>query len=573
MVSRDPTGHLRTVLPLVGRAQEQRVLRDELLAAMGGQGRIVLLGGEAGIGKTSLARDLAREAEALGVRVLRGHCYDLTTTPPYGPWIDLIESGRWTADQATPPAALTADAQVRVTDQSALFGEVRRFFADLVGVGSLLLVLEDLHWADPASVDLLRSLSVSLGHWPLLLIVTYRIDELSRHHPFYQQLPALVREANALRLNLGAIDARALRELVSHSQHMRLTATDEVRLVTYLERHADGNPFFAVELIRALEEKGLLRRGDDRSSLGELDRIVVPSLLRQVIDGRVARLGEATRERLEIAAVIGQEVPHNLWATVADLDEETLIEIVERAVASAVLEADQAGTGVRFVHALTREALYAGILPMRRHLWHRRVAEALALNATADPDAVALHFQQAGDPRAIEWLIRAGDRAQRVYAWVMAAERLRAAASLLEGVAGQEERYRELVFRVALLIRFSDQVSSLRALDEVDRLAGIVGDHVSQAEARYNRGIHLCYADRFQEGLAVMAKGLAVLESNSLAARRIYDGVRFWFANLTAMAFSAVEAGDELVVDRLNTQGFDVRRCGYAWFLALAGST
>ena len=197
------------------------------------------------------------------------------------------------------------------------------------------------------------------------------------------QLPALVREADGLRLDLRRLDAAALRALVA--ARYRLSAADEARLVAYLDRHAEGNPLFATELLRALQEEALLRPADDGWTLGELDRVVVPSFLRQVIEGRVARLGEATRQPLAMAAVIGQEVPLALWAEVADLDDEALLTIVERAVDAHLLEADPDGRRVRFVHALTREALYAGILPPRRRLWHRRVGEALAAERAPRP--------------------------------------------------------------------------------------------------------------------------------------------------------------------------------------------
>lgn len=562
-----PRARAQTVI--VGRAHEQALLKDELQAAIDGVGRVILLGGEAGIGKTSLARELARDALARGVRVMRGHSYDLVNTPPFGPWIELFQSAARSGDIAVPPVALTTDTNVRVVDQAALFREVRRFFADLSQSGPLLLVLEDLHWADSASVDLLRSLSVAFNQWPILVIVTYRIDELSRHHPFYQQMPALVREAQAVRLNLGAIDSQALRDLVQ--RQFRLSSTDEVRLVAYLNRHADGNPFFAVELIRALEEAGLLRRGESRSSLGELDRIVVPTLLRQVIDSRVARLGEATRERLEIAAIIGQEVPIELWATIANIDEQGLIEIVEQAVASDLLEADPTGTRVRFVHALTREALYTGILALRRRLWHRQVAEAMARDQAADPDEVALHFQLAGDQRAADWLIRAGDRAVRVYAWVMGTDRLRSAAALLKDVPEKFEIYRELVFRAAYLIRFADAEVSLTTLDEVKRLAEHANDRIVYAEATHITGTHLCYVDRFREGIEAMAKGLEIFESPSFAASHSYAGVRFWFASLNQGWSNADSIDDARVIDRFRAVGIDARRCALPWFVASSG--
>ncbi len=257
---------LRSPPLLVGRSREQDVLRAELAAARGGHGRLVLLGGEAGIGKTSLARDLIREADALGWRVLAGSCYDLSNTPPYGPWLDLFEGCRRDPGLPAPPAAFAGGRLAPVTDQAALFAEVRQFLAELTADDPALILLEDLHWADPASIDLLRHVGPHLRHWPILLLATYRVDELSRGHPFAQQLPALVREAEGQRLDLRRLDQDALRALVA--ARYRLARPDEDRLVAYLERHAEGNPFFATELLRTLEEEALLRRDEDGWTLG-----------------------------------------------------------------------------------------------------------------------------------------------------------------------------------------------------------------------------------------------------------------------------------------------------------------
>ena len=141
----------------------------------------------------------------------------------------------------------------------------------------------------------------------MLLVATYRPDELGQGHPLHQHLPALVREADGFRVSLKGLDSEGLRTLVR--TRYRLPATDAARLVAYLDRHADGNPFFAVELMRALEEEGLLRAGDDRSSLGALERIVVPTLLRQVIDGRVSRLGDEIREPWQLLLCLVRKSP------------------------------------------------------------------------------------------------------------------------------------------------------------------------------------------------------------------------------------------------------------------------
>jgi DNA-binding CsgD family transcriptional regulator len=553
---------------LVGRADERMFLRDEVATAIGGRGRLVLIGGEAGIGKTALARDLGHSAKQAGVCVLTGYCYDLTSTSPYGPWLDLFDNMR-DPDWPPPPAAFREGRIGMVSDQSALFAEVGRFLAELAAIHPVYVLLEDLHWADPVSIDLLRHVARTLCRSPILLVATYRLDELTRHHPLFRHLPGLVHDGDAARLELRRLDAEAFRALVT--DRYRLTAEDEGRLVAYLERHADGNPFFAIELLRALEAEGLLRVGTDRSSLGELARLVVPTLLQQVIEGRIARLGEETRRALAIAAVIGQEVPLALWAKSADLDEEMVLTIIERAIEAHLLEADRDGTRVRFVHALTRETLYEGVLPPRRRRWHRVVAEVLATDTDADPDAVAVHFQHAGDPRACEWLVRSGDRAQRAYAWLTAAERLRAAANLLRDVEGQEQRYRELVFRVAYLLRFSDPAGSILVLDDAERLASRVGDAVMVAEVQYFRGIHRCYTDRFRLGLIEMVRGLEALEARDLDVGRERAAMGAWFANVIGAPNEVGSTRDEQILLRLHTAGFDPRRGVHPWFSASAG--
>src|SRR5262249_48618094 len=147
------------------------------------------------------------------------------------------------------------------------------------------------------------------------------------------------------------------------------------------------------------------------------------------IDGRLARLGEAAQALLAIAAVIGQEVPLALWGTVAASDEETLLVVTERAIDAHLASAT--GETLTFRHALIREALYEGIAAPRRRRMHQQVGELLAVLREADPDAVAYHLQQAGDARAVVWLIRAGERAHEAFAWLTAAARFEAALTLM----------------------------------------------------------------------------------------------------------------------------------------------
>jgi DNA-binding CsgD family transcriptional regulator len=554
---------------LVGRTRERAVLREELAAARNGHGRLVLVGGEAGIGKTSLVRALTHYAAELGLRVLDGHCYDLTNTPPYGPWLDLFGACERDRDLPPPPGAFAEGQLARIPDQAALFAEVRRFFATLTAAQPAVVVLEDLHWADPASLDLLRHVGTHLRYWPLLLLATYRTDELTPGHLFAQQLPALVREAEGRRLDLRRLEEGALRALIA--ARYRLARPAEDRLAAYLERHAEGNPFFATELLRALEDEALLRPAEAGWTLSGLDRIVVPTLLRQVIDGRVVRLSEATRRPLAIAAVIGQEVPLTLWSEVADLGEEALLATVEQAIQAHLLEADRDGTRVHFVHALTREALYEGILPPRRRAWHRRVAESLIAGALPDPDAVAFHLQEAGDPRAWEWLIKAGDRAQRAYAWVTAAERLQAAAALLEGVEGEERTWCRLACRIGYLKRFSDPPGAIAAVDVAERVAARIGDAAIAAEIGCIRGGLLCYMDRFRAGCAELERGLGALTATPLEAAEMPAAIQAWFDIFLPTTSSIAAIEDERAIVRLHAAGLDFRQSTYRWHHASAG--
>jgi predicted ATPase len=400
---------------LVGRERELALLRQHLDSTLARHGSLVLIGGEAGIGKTSLAETLCREATEQGALVLTGRCYDLTETPPYGPWVDLFDS--YSPDSGRPalPAPFSQRGTVGpVASLAALFRAVLDFLTTLTTHRPLLLLLEDLHWTDPASLDLLRFLARSLARLPLLLLVTYRADELTRRHPLYTLLPLLDRESGAIRLDLHPLSPDAIHALVA--ARFPLSAPDTTQLVRYLHGRAEGNAFFTLQLLRALAESGAIRREGDDWILGDLERIHVPQVLRQVIDARLARLTEEAQHLLAVAAVIGQEVTLDLWAMVTGRDEDDLLAVIDDASVARIVEATEDGTRVRFVHALIREAVYEGTPSVHRRRLHARVSEALIATATPDPDAVVYHLRRTGDGRLVAWLINAAERARRASA-------------------------------------------------------------------------------------------------------------------------------------------------------------
>ncbi len=491
---------------LVGRDHERAALRAALTAACAGRGSLVLVSGEAGIGKTALAETLLAEAQGRGALVLVGRCYDLSETPPYGPWIEALARAPRGEGLPAPPGLAGGAA---TTGQAGLFAQVRDYLAALAASQPLVLLLDDLHWADTASLDLLRTLARGLAELPLLLLATYRAEEVVDDHALAALLPLLVREARAARLELRPLDATAIGALVA--ARYALAETERDRLTTYLAARTEGNALFLGELLRTLEGEGLLRPEGPGWALGDLAGVPVPALLRQVIAGRASQLDTETARLLALAAVIGQAVPLAIWAAVADRPEDALLAHIEEATAARLLLEAPDGAGVRFAHALIRETLYEGLGALRRPGWHRRAAEALLATPDPDPDAVAYHLQRAGDQRAADWLVAAGERAWRAYAWLTAAARYEAALALPPGAQADPVRRALLLLTLAQLRRYTDPAHGIPLTEEAERLAAAAGDPALAAAARFDRGHLLGLAGDHRAGLAEMERAWPAL--------------------------------------------------------------
>ncbi|HET9659130.1 MAG TPA: AAA family ATPase [Thermomicrobiales bacterium] len=554
---------------VVGRTKERAFLHEAFVQANAGHGQVVLVGGEAGIGKTTLVRDLLQDAGTAHSICLASQCYDLSTTPPYGPWLDLFASTPAIADGPQAPAAFAGGSLGAITDQARLYAEVREFVTEAAASHTVVIILEDLHWADPASLELLRYLAPRIGSLRVLLLLTYRDDEITRSNPFYQQLPQILRESGGLRLDLRPLTGGELTDLVR--ARWRLPAQQEEILVRYLSGHAEGNPFFATELLRALDDEGIVRSWAEGAAPAEIDRLVMPSLVQQVIDYRIDKLGSEARDRLAIASVIGQDVPLELWARVASLTESELLETVEAAVDSHVLEAGRSGTRVMFVHALTRAALYEGIFPPKRRVVHCQIADALIEARSQNPDAIAYHLVQAGDSRAPDWLITAGDAAQRSYAWLSAGDRFEQAAALLEASGGSEQTRGWLLYRLARLQRYRGGRRAIEALAEAERIGQRTSDPLLETDARYSLGIFQLFSGDFGQGIANMMGGIERMETE-LDLTMIGSNERIpWMADsLPSIDRRSLLASDG-GIDVLRRAGMHHRRGGIPMFLAQAG--
>ena len=498
---------------IFGRDAEKQRLQSALDSALQGKGGLVLLGGDAGIGKTTLVRDLADSAAKRGALVLTGHCYDLSTTPPYGPWLEIIRKsprveGLPSLSQIIGDDGGSDEASPGRGDE--LFNWGMQLFRKLSSERPLVVILEDIHWADRASLDFLRFLGRSLSDRPILVTATYRRDEVQPGHPLYTLLPSIIRESEPERIDLQPLDEAATGDWISRSYS--LATPDARRLVDYLQHHAEGNPFFASEILRELETNGILHQEDGRWLLSEIEDVGVPVLLRQVLETRIGRLDTDSREALGLASVIGQEVDIDLWQRLADLSSDEALATVEQASQLALIDLSNDGRYFAFRHALIREALYEEMLPPRRRVLHTQIADAFLAADDPDPDTVAHHLQQAGDPRAGEWLIKAGDRAYfRAYSIRTALARYEAALGVLPSSASRTRG--RLLAQMALAVRYTDPMSGVQYANEAEEIAIDTGDSPLRAIAVRNRGINLSYSG--QDGTADIALGIDLVDSLS----------------------------------------------------------
>jgi hypothetical protein len=395
--------------PLVGRDAELSALTQALEAAARGDGRLVLVGGDAGIGKTRLAEELAARAAARGVQVHRGACYELEGAPPFWPWLQVVRSVAEQLDDgelrqalgpgaahvvqvapelgervavAAPPALLDGEAA-----RFRAYDAVARFLGRVAARRPLLLVLDDLHWADLPSLRLLGFVAGGLARVPALVVATYRDGEVRAGHPLTETLARLARESAVQRILLGGLSEAQVASLLAGATG----AAVPDQLSARLHRRTGGNPFLLGELVRLLGvEDGLAEAAG-----GE-----VPATVREVVGERLARLPGEAAEVLTVAALAPDVFEVDTLAVVTGLPGERVLELVEAALAARlVVEHPERRGGWRFAHDLVREAVYAGISSARRARLHAAYAEALEAvlgqRAGAAAAELAHHFGQA----------------------------------------------------------------------------------------------------------------------------------------------------------------------------------
>jgi DNA-binding CsgD family transcriptional regulator len=424
-----------TVSVLIGRNQELNILEQALSAARRGIGCCILLTGEAGIGKSRLIEELKRQAASEKFTILQGNCFEQTLSFPYAPWIDALRAsiaplaateikkllGSLAPEfmKLLPELALLIP-QIQPSLPLELVAEKYRLFESFARLGSslsasnpVLLILEDLHWGDALSLELLQYFVRRLQPQPLMLIGTYRSEESSPHlMRFLSELnrERLVQEIALKSLHRDEVE-QMTRALLKTGHRIPASFADALIALT------DGNPFFVEEILKDLTEKSHI---DELLRQKTLEELHVPHSIQRMVQQRVEQLAETTRRILICASVIGQRFDFGLLQETTAQNEQELLQALKESI-EAHLVVQESADQFAFKHALTHDAVYSMLMLRESKVLHRTVGEALerlmGTRINAPAAQLAYHFYQAGIwQKAMEYSQRAGEQAQALYA-------------------------------------------------------------------------------------------------------------------------------------------------------------
>src|SRR5713226_10190512 len=491
----------------VGREKERASLRRHLEQIPHGTGRVVMIGGAAGVGKSRIAAEVGAEASQRGFLVLAGSCYDRDDSVPFIPFVEILETA---LAQAPNPQTFREVLDKDASEMARLMPQLRRLFPDIppplqvspeqsrrilfnavaevlartAATRPMLLLLEDLHWADEGTLSLLDHLVGLLAGIPVMIIATYRDSEIDAGGPLVKTLGNLIRLHLVERISLGGLPQNAVAEMIRS-----LSGREPPQaLVTVIHSHTEGNPFFIEELFQYLVERGKLTEpnGDFRAALNLTD-IDVPQSLRIVIGRRLARLNQDTQRVLSAAAVIGRSFTFELLEASTRANADSLLDSLDEAeragLISSTLQYPEAR--FKFSHELIRQAVVTRLSEARCQRLHLSVADAIehlypnALEERADD--LAHHLWQAGAAadtgKTIRYLRMAGEQAVQRSANVEAVGYLTKALELLKTNQALPDRaQQELSLQLALGVP----------------LVLTKGHSAPEVGATYNRARELC---------------------------------------------------------------------------------
>lgn len=488
-----PAGPALLCPTLVGRDEPLGALVTALDGTIAGHGRSALIAGEAGIGKTALLRRFLELARDRGARVGVGECIEIEAKRPLGPFIDIVDG--LARSGLLRPGITRPELDGGHVDEEMRHRVYLSFAAMFIQLGRaapLLVVVEDLHWADEATLELFGYLARKLRDGRVLLVGTYRSDELHRQHPLRPLLAELTRarladEVSVERLSAGDVST-FLRET------LRLDHDPAPAFRDAMQERCEGNPLFVEEVLKALQQGGDLElRGGQWRPTKEVGQLALPDSIRDAVQARLRPLTSRARRAVQIAAVMGQTFEFELLRQVSRIREEDLARDLRAALDAQIVIAPTEGSGpFAFRHALTRESVLAELLEPERRELHRAIGLAIEDNASVPAsraEELAYHFDEARDPeRAYRYRIRAAEAARLGAAFARSARHLERAIALAP--VGQSVAALYLSLAEAAVLA-GDMPRAARAAAEGCRLYKASGETL-------HAGAALCRLSRYQ---------------------------------------------------------------------------
>ncbi|MDO8671325.1 MAG: AAA family ATPase, partial [Dehalococcoidia bacterium] len=451
----------RSTSPFVGRVHELSHLGEALSLAAEGLGSMILLTGEPGIGKTRLAREALALANRRGFRVLEGRAYPLETGLAYAPFIDafrpllrsfdsarlaalvsgLPELGRLLSDLPLPPLSFPEALGDPALEKTRLFEAMLRLLERLAQETPVAFFLDDMQWADPATIDLLHHLVRGLADQPVLLLVAIGAHSLDTSLGLQALVVSLERDGLAEQMVVPRLEP----ELVDKLVRGILEGEPPGGLSTLLDARSGGRPLFVEALVGSLIDSGGLVVGDDGWRLDTEGAITLPPTVRRLILDRLGRLSVADRPVLDLIAVLGDGSPYDILRSASGKEEQALFQALRHLRAAGLVAEGMEGPDVVYniTHPLIQEVIYAELPEMERRHAHLAVIaamESLLEGRPYDISRLAHHYHRAGREadfcRALTVLIAAGDRALSLYANEEAAQHYAAALAVLREGGG-----------------------------------------------------------------------------------------------------------------------------------------
>lgn len=454
---------------LIGREREMAELAGSLESALAGHGQLVMIDGDPGIGKTRIAEALASLAKQSGAEVIWGRCLEARGAPPYWPWVQIIRDFVSSHDADTlriflgSGAAIIADIVPEIrhklpdldippvvdspnAERFRFFDAITTLLKRAAQAAPLVLVLDDLQWADESPLRLLEFLSGELSDAPIMIVGTYRRIDVSRSHPLFAALGYLTRQRPFRRITLGGLEEAQVGKMIAGEGKF----TPSAKFVSKIYSQTEGNPLFVVEMIRLVAEEGLLNKGT-RFELGEWP-MRLPEGVREAIGRRLTRLTDEAYQVLILAAFIGRQFRlRQLLAVEPRYSGNELLNVLEGPLEAQIVEGVHAEVGVfQFSHALVQETLVAELSAAQKVRLHARIAEALesSYGEQAGDHAAELanHFTEAepihGVEKAVKYLVKAGEHALDTNGYSDAEPYFRQAQTLRQGLPADEQTAR-----------------------------------------------------------------------------------------------------------------------------------